>query len=147
MLSQLGNFFIALALSASFIFYLLWHWSLHQSWVLSFYYAPSFSIACRSSIHKWFLWNFRWHFSIDSATKKDSRMGIGCVIDLCLSCQYLHGHYTWGFPGNIYRAALFGYLIDIGFSVGDIAAVSGAYIFVSLLLLFLIRKRLNPTAI
>ena len=46
-----------------------------------------------------------------------------------------------------FGTALFGYLIDIGFSVGDIAAVSGAYIFVSLLLLFLIRKRLNPTAI
>ena len=43
-----------------------------------------------------------------------------------------------------FGTALFGLLIDIGFSVSDIAAVSGSYIFVSLMLLFLIRKRLNP---
>ena len=46
-----------------------------------------------------------------------------------------------------FGTALFGFLIDIGFSVSDIAAVSGAYIFVSLVLLFLIRKRLNPLII
>jgi len=43
-----------------------------------------------------------------------------------------------------FGTALFGFLIDIGFSVSDIAAVSGVYIFVSLILLALIRKRLNP---
>jgi predicted MFS family arabinose efflux permease len=46
-----------------------------------------------------------------------------------------------------FGTALFGFLIDIGFSVSDIAAVSGAYIFVSLMLLFLIRKSLNPLII
>jgi predicted MFS family arabinose efflux permease len=46
-----------------------------------------------------------------------------------------------------FGTALFGFLIDISFSVGDIAVVSGVYIFVSLLLLFLIRKKLNPVII
>ena len=46
-----------------------------------------------------------------------------------------------------FGTALFGFLIDKGFSVSNIAAVSGAYIFVSLILLFLIRKRLNPLII
>ena len=46
-----------------------------------------------------------------------------------------------------FGTALFGFLIDIGFSVRDIATVSGAYIFVSLILLFLIRKKLNPSII
>jgi predicted MFS family arabinose efflux permease len=46
-----------------------------------------------------------------------------------------------------FGTALFGFLIDIGFSVGDIAIVSGFYIFVSLILLFLIRKKLNPLII
>ncbi len=46
-----------------------------------------------------------------------------------------------------FGTALFGILIDIGFSVSDIAAVSGTYIFISLILLFLIRKRLNPLQI
>ncbi len=46
-----------------------------------------------------------------------------------------------------FGVALFGFLIDIGFSVGDIAAISGIYIFISLILLFLIRKRLNPVLI
>ena len=44
-----------------------------------------------------------------------------------------------------FGTALFGFLIDVGFSVNDIAAVSGAYILVSLVLLFLIRKKLNPS--
>ena len=34
-----------------------------------------------------------------------------------------------------FGTALFGFLIDIGFSVGDIAIVSGVYIFISLVLL------------
>ena len=46
-----------------------------------------------------------------------------------------------------FGTALFGFLIDIGFSVSDIATVSGAYMFVSLMLLFLIRKKLNPSKI
>jgi predicted MFS family arabinose efflux permease len=46
-----------------------------------------------------------------------------------------------------FGTALFGFLIDIGFSVGDIAVVSGIYIFISLILLFLIRKKLNPVLI
>jgi len=46
-----------------------------------------------------------------------------------------------------FGVALFGFFIDIGFSVGDIAAISGIYIFISLILLFLIRKKLNPVII
>jgi predicted MFS family arabinose efflux permease len=46
-----------------------------------------------------------------------------------------------------FGTALFGFLIDIGYSVSDIATVSGFYIFVSLILLFSIRKKLNPTII
>ena len=46
-----------------------------------------------------------------------------------------------------FGTALFGFLIDIGFTIGDISIVSGIYIFVSLILLFLIRKRLNPILI
>ena len=43
-----------------------------------------------------------------------------------------------------FGTALFGFLIDIGFTVGNIAAVSGLYISLSLILLFLVRKKLNP---
>jgi len=46
-----------------------------------------------------------------------------------------------------FGTALFGYLIDLGFTVGDIAVVSGTYIFVSLILLFFVRKKLNPVII
>ena len=46
-----------------------------------------------------------------------------------------------------FGTALFGYLIDIGFTVGDIAVVSGTYIFISLILLFLVKKKLNPVII
>ena len=46
-----------------------------------------------------------------------------------------------------FGTALFGYLIDIGFTVGDIAIVSGTYIFISLILLFVVRKKLNPVII
>jgi len=46
-----------------------------------------------------------------------------------------------------FGTALFGFLIDIGFTVGNIAAVSGAYIFLSLILLFFVRKKLNPVII
>jgi predicted MFS family arabinose efflux permease len=46
-----------------------------------------------------------------------------------------------------FGTALFGYLIDKGFTVGDIAVVSGTYIFISLILLFFVRKKLNPVII
>ena len=43
-----------------------------------------------------------------------------------------------------FGTALFGILIDYGFSIEQIALVSAAYISISLVLLFLIRKTLNP---
>ena len=43
-----------------------------------------------------------------------------------------------------FGTALFGVLIDYGFSIEKIAVVSGIYIIVSILLLFFIRKKLNP---
>tara|TARA_Y100001936_G_scaffold163948_1_gene160171 strand:- start:208 stop:639 length:432 start_codon:yes stop_codon:yes gene_type:complete len=43
-----------------------------------------------------------------------------------------------------FGTALFGYLIDIGFSIEQIAVVSGSYIFGSIILLYLIKNRLNP---
>ena len=46
-----------------------------------------------------------------------------------------------------FGTALFGLLIDLGFTVGDIALISGFYIFFSLILLFFIRKKLNPIII
>ena len=46
-----------------------------------------------------------------------------------------------------FGTALFGLLIDLGFTVGGIALISGFYIFFSLILLFLIRKKLNPIII
>ena len=46
-----------------------------------------------------------------------------------------------------FGTALFGFLIDKGFTVGDIAIVSGSYIYVSLILLFFVRKKLNPVLI
>ena len=46
-----------------------------------------------------------------------------------------------------FGTALFGYLIDKGFTVGNIAVVSGTYIFISLILLFFVRKKLNPVII
>ena len=46
-----------------------------------------------------------------------------------------------------FGTALFGLLIDLGFTVGDIALISGFYILFSLILLFLIRKKLNPIII
>ena len=46
-----------------------------------------------------------------------------------------------------FGTALFGFLIDIGFTVEGIAVVSGTYIFISLILLFLVRNKLNPVKI
>jgi len=46
-----------------------------------------------------------------------------------------------------FGTALYGFLIDIGFTIEEIVAVSGTYISISLIVLFLIRKKLNPVII
>ena len=46
-----------------------------------------------------------------------------------------------------FGTALFGLLIDKGFSIEQIAIISAIYIFTSLVLLFLTRKKLNPVHI
>ena len=46
-----------------------------------------------------------------------------------------------------FGTALFGALIDKGFSIEQIAIISSIYISISLILLFLIRNKLNPTKI
>ena len=46
-----------------------------------------------------------------------------------------------------FGTALFGILIDKGFSIEQIALISGIYIFISLILLFFIRHKLNPTIV
>ena len=46
-----------------------------------------------------------------------------------------------------FGTALFGILIDIGSSIEQISLVSGTYISISLILLFLIRKKLKPKII
>ncbi|MDA9725861.1 MFS transporter [Candidatus Pelagibacter sp.] len=43
-----------------------------------------------------------------------------------------------------FGTALFGFLIDIGFSIERISVVSGAYIFGSIILLYLVKNKLNP---
>ena len=43
-----------------------------------------------------------------------------------------------------FGTALFGVLIDINFSIEQIAVVSGAYILTSIILLYLVRSKLNP---
>jgi len=43
-----------------------------------------------------------------------------------------------------FGTALFGFLIDIGFSIEHIAVVSGTYIFGSIILLYLVKNKLNP---
>ncbi len=43
-----------------------------------------------------------------------------------------------------FGTALFGFLIDIGFSIEHIAVVSGVYIFGSIILLYLVKNKLNP---
>ena len=43
-----------------------------------------------------------------------------------------------------FGTALFGFLIDIGFHIEQIATVSFIYISISIILLFFIRNRLNP---
>ncbi len=46
-----------------------------------------------------------------------------------------------------FGTALFGFLIDKGFSIEQISLVSGSYISLSIILLFLVRNKLNPTII
>ncbi len=46
-----------------------------------------------------------------------------------------------------FGTALFGFLIDRGFSIEEIAIVSGSYILIAFIMLFLIRTKLNPTKI
>ena len=43
-----------------------------------------------------------------------------------------------------FGTALFGFLIDSGFSIEQISIISGTYISISLILLFIIRNKLNP---
>ena len=43
-----------------------------------------------------------------------------------------------------FGTALFGFLIDIGFSIEQIAVVSGTYILGSIILLYLVKNKLNP---
>ncbi|MDC0234451.1 MFS transporter [Candidatus Pelagibacter sp.] len=43
-----------------------------------------------------------------------------------------------------FGTALFGFLIDIGFSIEQIAIVSGTYIFGTIILLYLVKNKLNP---
>ncbi len=43
-----------------------------------------------------------------------------------------------------FGTALFGVLIDIGFSIEQIAVVSGSYIFGSIIFLYLVKNKLNP---
>ena len=46
-----------------------------------------------------------------------------------------------------FGTALFGMLIDKGFSIEQIAMISGVYIFTALIMLFLVRTKLNPVKI
>ena len=46
-----------------------------------------------------------------------------------------------------FGTALFGILIDKGFSIEQIAMISGVYIFSALIMLFLVRTKLNPVKI
>ncbi|MDC3039662.1 MFS transporter, partial [Candidatus Pelagibacter sp.] len=43
-----------------------------------------------------------------------------------------------------FGTALFGLLIDVGFSIEQIAAISGTYIFGSIIFLYLVKNKLNP---
>ncbi len=43
-----------------------------------------------------------------------------------------------------FGTALFGFLIDIGFSIEQISVVSGTYIFGSIIFLYLVKNKLNP---
>ena len=43
-----------------------------------------------------------------------------------------------------FGTALFGFLIDKGLSIENISIISGTYIFLSIILLILIKEKLNP---
>ena len=43
-----------------------------------------------------------------------------------------------------FGTAMFGFLIDNGFSIEEISIISAIYISISLIMLFLIRNKLNP---
>ena len=43
-----------------------------------------------------------------------------------------------------FGTALFGFFIDRGFSIEEIALISSIYIVISLILLFVVRNKLNP---
>ena len=44
-----------------------------------------------------------------------------------------------------FGTAFFGLMIDFDFSIEQISMISGGYILISLILLFLIKNKLNPT--
>ena len=46
-----------------------------------------------------------------------------------------------------FGTAFFGILIDNGFSIEEIAVISGVYISLSLIMLFIIRSKLNPVPV
>ena len=46
-----------------------------------------------------------------------------------------------------FGTAFFGILIDNGFSIEEIAVISGVYISLSLVMLFIIRSKLNPVPV
>ena len=46
-----------------------------------------------------------------------------------------------------FGTAFFGILIDSGFSIEEIAVISGVYISLSLIMLFIIRSKLNPVPV
>ena len=45
---------------------------------------------------------------------------------------------------TIFSGPVFGVLIDIGFTIENIAVVSGVYIFCSIILLYSVKNKLNP---
>ena len=44
-----------------------------------------------------------------------------------------------------FGTALFGILIDMGLTIENISIISGTYIFISIVMLFIIKGKLNPT--
>ena len=46
-----------------------------------------------------------------------------------------------------FGTAVFGLLIDKGFSIEEISIISGMYIFLALVALFFVRNKLNPNKI
>ena len=46
-----------------------------------------------------------------------------------------------------FGTAFFGVLIDRGYSIEQIAIISGIYIFISLVLLYIVKSKINPIKI